>query len=186
MDQQTVLTIFVALCALAMLIQAGMLIGVFLVAKRMEAKVTALMPEIQGIVGQVQTTIPEVRAVIPQVQSIVASTKQIVEETKKHASDIGIKATAVAEVAKGQVMKLDALLTDFSDRAKVQLDRAEMVLDDTMSRTQQTVTVVQQGVLSPIREVHGLVAGVRAAIGHLGRSRRPTVDHATSDEEMFI
>ena len=55
-----------------------------------------------------------------------------------------------------------------------------------MSRTQQTVSVVQNGVLAPIREVHGMLAGIRAAIGHLGRTRRPSVDHATADEEMFI
>jgi len=61
-----------------------------------------------------------------------------------------------------------------------------MVLDDTMTRVQETVSIVQRGVLRPVREVHGILSGVRTAIAHIGRGGRPTVDHATSDEEMFI
>jgi hypothetical protein len=66
------------------------------------------------------------------------------------------------------------------------MDRVELVLDDAMSRTQQTVAVVQRGILSPIREVNGMLAGLRTAIMTLARGSRPTVDHATADEEMFI
>jgi hypothetical protein len=61
-----------------------------------------------------------------------------------------------------------------------------MVLDDTMGRAQETVSIVQRTVLRPIREIHGVLSGIRTSIAHLGRSGRPTVDHATSDEEMFI
>ena len=66
------------------------------------------------------------------------------------------------------------------------MERAEMVLDDAMTRTQQTVAMVHRGVIRPVREVHGIFAGFRTALSHLGRGGRPTVDHATSDEEMFI
>ena len=61
-----------------------------------------------------------------------------------------------------------------------------MVLDDTMTRVQSTVSVVQRTLLRPIREVQGVVSGFRTAVQHLGRASRSTVDHATSDEEMFI
>ena len=61
-----------------------------------------------------------------------------------------------------------------------------MVMDDTMTRVQETVSVVQRGVLRPVREVHGVIAGVRMAFAHFNRRNRSTVDHATSDEEMFI
>ena len=89
-------------------------------------------------------------------------------------------------LAKQQLVKVDGLLDDASTRAKVQMERAEMVLDDTMTRFQSTVSVVQRGVLRPIREVHGFLTGIRTALQYLGRSSRSTVDHATSDEEMFI
>jgi hypothetical protein len=37
-----------------------------------------------------------------------------------------------------------------------------------------------------VREATAVLAGVRAAVTTLVADRRPTVDHVTQDEEMFI
>jgi hypothetical protein len=105
---------------------------------------------------------------------------------EKHIEHIGATSSSILDVTKQQLARVDELLGDATIRAKVQMERAEMVLDDTMTRVQETVSYVQSGVLRPVREVYGVLAGIRTALTHLGRSGRPTVDHATSDEEMFI
>ncbi len=168
MDDRTLLillTIFVGLSAIAMLTQAGMLIGLFIVARRMQEKVTPLIPEIQGVVGV---------------------TKRTIDRVEKHVDKIGTSSAEILEITKQQLDKVDELLTDAATRAKVQMERAEMVLDDTMTRVQKTVSVVQTGVLRPVREVQGVLAGIRTTLHYLGRAGRSSVDHATSDEEMFI
>ncbi|MGA8026801.1 MAG: hypothetical protein WB992_06615 [Bryobacteraceae bacterium] len=165
MDQNTLLTIFVACAALAMIIQAAMLIGLFVVARKLQAQVAPIIPKVEGI---------------------VAVTRRTAESVEKYVDKIGGTTSAILDVTKQQLAKIDELITDASTRAKVQMERAEMVLDDSMNRVQETVSVVQSGVLRPIREVYGVAAGIRTALSHLGRGRRPTVDHATSDEEMFI
>jgi len=168
MDEHTLLillTIFVGLATIAMLIQAGTLLGLFLVARTLQQKVTPMIPEIQGIVGV---------------------TRRTVESVEKHIDKIGNTSSGILDLTKQELARVDDLLADATTRAKVQMERAEMVLDDTMTRVQTTVSTVQSGVLRPVREVHGIVAGIRTAIAHLGRGGRPTVDHATSDEEMFI
>ena len=168
MDQNTLLIlliIFVALSAIAMLIQASMLVGLFLVARKLQQAIMPMVPQIQGIVG---------------------TTRRTAERVEKHVEKIGSLSTAILDTTKQQVSKIDELLTDATTRAKVQMERAEMILDDSMARVQETVTTVQSGVLRPIREVHGVLAGFRTFFTYLGRGGRPTVDHATSDEEMFI
>ncbi|MGI8961049.1 MAG: hypothetical protein ACR2IV_15045 [Bryobacteraceae bacterium] len=165
MDQQTLLTIFVIVAAVALVIQAGMLIGLFVVARGLQAKVTAILPDVQNVIG---------------------ISKRTLESVEKHVNKIGTTSGAILDVTKQQLAKVDDLLTDATTRAKVQMERAEMVLDDAMTRTQQTVSLVQRGVVRPVREVYGVFAGIRTTLSHLGRSGRPTVDHATSDEEMFI
>ncbi|HEX4167088.1 MAG TPA: hypothetical protein VHZ55_16610 [Bryobacteraceae bacterium] len=165
MDQNTLLTIFVAVAAIALLIQAIALVGMFLVARDVKAKVFELWPQISEIVG---------------------IAKKTAAGAEKHVDKIGVTSAGILELTKQQVLKVDELLNDASTRAKVQMERAEMVLDDTMTRVQSTVSVVQRGVIRPIREVHGLVSGVRTAVQYFGRASRSTVDHATSDEEMFI
>jgi hypothetical protein len=61
-----------------------------------------------------------------------------------------------------------------------------MVLDDSIGRVHETVTVLHDGILRPLREVNGIVAGLRAGIGYLLGNRRPSVAQATHDDEMFI
>lgn len=167
MDQTLLilLTIFVAVSALALLIQASMLIGLLVVARRLQQKLMPLIPEVEAILGVVRRT---------------------AERVEKHVEQIGTTSSAILDVTKQQLARVDELLSDATTRAKVQMERAEMVLDDTMTRVQHTVSSVQSGVLRPVREVHGILAAIRTALAYLGRGGRSTVDHATSDEEMFI
>lgn len=168
MDEHTllvVMTVFVIIAAIALLIQAVALAGVFAIALQMRNKVLAIWPEVEAIMG---------------------AAKRTTQGAQKNIDVIGATSTKMLEMARMQLEKVDSLLDDASTRAKVQMERAEMVLDDTMNRVQSTVSVVQRGVLRPIREVHGVLSGVRTAITHFGRASRSTVDHATSDEEMFI
>ncbi len=169
MDQNNtlliLLTVFVAISAIALLSGAIASVGLLFVARDLRAKLTTVWPEIQSIVG---------------------SSRRTADSAEKHIASIGASSVAILEVTKQQLAKVDELLTDASTRAKVQMERAEMVMDDTMTRVQETVSIVQKGVLRPVREVQGIVAGVRMAISHLSRASRATVDHATSDEEMFI
>jgi methyl-accepting chemotaxis protein len=168
MDQNTlllVLTIFVAIVAIAFLAQAIAVVVLVGVLREFRTKVMAILPEVQAIIGVVRRTS---------------------ENVEKNVERIGETSNQILDATKRQVGKVDQLLSDASTRAKAQMERAEMVLDDTMGRVQHTVTYVQAGVLRPVREVYGIMAGVRTALRYLTRGSRATVDHATADEEMFI
>jgi len=165
MDQQTLLLVFVAVSAAALLLQACMLIGIYAVSRKTQARVTEMLPEVQRVLGDAQTTL---------------------QETQKYVKEVGTKASTILDSAKIQVARLEEVVTDASARAKVQLERAEMVLDDTMDKAQGTINLLHRGIMAPIREVHGVLTGLRAAFSHLARSKRPSVESVTADEEMFI
>jgi hypothetical protein len=168
MDQHTLLVlliIFVGISAVALFIQAATLLGLFFVARDIRAKVFAVWPEVQQAIG---------------------ISRRTVEQVEKHVDKIGSASVEIVATTKQQVAKVDELLNDATSRAKVQMERAEMVLDDTMMRMQETVSIVQRTILRPVREIHGFWSGIRAALHYIGRGSRPTVDHVTSDEEMFI
>jgi hypothetical protein len=168
MDQQNLLlimTIFVVVAAVALLIGTIALIAIFVTSKRTQDKITELMPTVSRVLLSAELTLAE---------------------TRTHVIDIGAKTNSILDTTKVQVARIDELLNDASARAKVQLERAEMVLDDAMDKTQSTVGLIHRGIVTPIREVHGVLTGLRAAIFHLGRSRRPSVEKVTADEEMFI
>ena len=108
------------------------------------------------------------------------------EQSRKQITEVTTKANDVLDTTRLQIGKVEDLLTDVTARAKVQMDRAELVLDDTLGRVQETVVLLHSGVMKPLREINGVSAGIRAAISHVLKGRRPSVAQATHDEEMFI
>ena len=158
------MTVFVALAAVALIIQAGMLFGIYKAARGMQDNTQRLMPKIEGLLETSKQTLEESRQ---QIRDITAKTSDILENTRK------------------QVVRIDALLGDATERARIQMDRAELVLDDAMTRAQQTVALVHGGVVKPIQQIHGVAAGLRTAVTFLMRGR-PNPAEAHADEEMFI
>lgn len=165
MDQNTLLTIFVSVSAVALLIQAGLLFGIYKSSRSLSDNLQRLMPKMNSLLETSRTT---------------------VEESRKQIADISNRTTEILDLGRRQMVRLDEVLEDATTRARVQFDRVEMVLDDTMGRVQDTVAIVHNGVLKPLKEVQGVAAGVRAAFFFLLRGRRPNPSNATVDEEMFI
>jgi ElaB/YqjD/DUF883 family membrane-anchored ribosome-binding protein len=167
-----VMTSFVIISAIALCIQAGMLAGIYKTIQRMQETINPLVPKVESLVEKTSATVEQ-------------SSRQITEITTR-ANDILESSKDILDSTKRQVAIVEDLVGDAAVRARVQMDRAELVLDDTLSRAHETIAVFHDGVMRPLREVNGLAAGIRAALGALARGNRPTPDQATSDEEMFI
>jgi cell division protein FtsL len=167
MDQQTlltVMTVFVCISAIALLIQMGMLIGIYRATRGMQESVQRLLPKIE---------------------SLIDTSRQTIEDSRKQILDITSKTNDILEIARKQMERVDEVLEDATARAHVQLERADLVLDDVMERAHNTVAAVHTGIMKPLREIQGVAAGLRTAIQFLMRGR-PNPTQATSDEEMFI
>jgi len=167
-----VMTLFVIVAAVALCIQAGLLFGIYKATKTLQEQTMAMMPQVRSILTKSEETLEQSR-------------KHIVEITAK-VSEMTSKASDMMDIGRAQLVKLDAVISDASTRAKVQIERAEMVVDDTVSRVHHSVTAVHNGILKPVREVQGVAAGVKAAVQHFVRGNRPSVAQATQDDEMFI
>jgi ABC-type transporter Mla subunit MlaD len=122
----------------------------------------------------------------PRAESILVSAKETLDQTRTQVADLSAKANDVLDTTRSQLGRVEGLLTEVTSRAKAQMDRAELVLDDTLGRVHETVAVLHNGVMKPVREVSGLAAGFKAALAHLMKGGRPNVSQATHDEEMFI
>ncbi len=168
MDQTTLLYLmiaFVFIAAVALCIQAGMLVGLNKKTKSLQEAITPL---------------------VPKVESLVQSTQAAVEQSRRQIAEITERANEILESTKSQLAMVEEVVGDATARAKVQLERVELVLDDTLSRAHETVALFHNGIMKPLRELTGVAAGIRAALAFLSRGNRPSVAQATSDEEMFI
>jgi len=182
MDQQALLIImavFVAVAAIALAIQAGMLYGIYKSSRAMQDNVARLAPKVESLAESSRVAIAESRVKIAEI------TTKVSEVTTK-ISEITIKTTEILDLTRRQLERVDDFLSDTTTRARVQLDRVEMVVDDAMDRTQETIALVHGGIMKPIREINGVVVGLKAAMEYLLRGNRRSPDKVTADEEMFI
>jgi hypothetical protein len=172
---ENLLPLFVALTAVSVLMQAGILIALYLAVRKTSARMESLAEEVKTkvlpTVEAAQATLAELR---PKLQIV---TDKLVESTI---------------LVRAQVERIDATVNDVVDRARLQVIRADDLLTRTLDRVEQTSEVVQKTVVSPVRQFSGLIQGVTAGLefffsthshknGDSRKNRRPV-----PQDEMFI
>ena len=169
MDNQTVflavIAVFVAVSAAALIFQAAMLYGTYKASRELRDRIIPLTVKVDALVETSHKTIDEARL---KMGEVVTRTNQILD------------------IAKQQMETVSEVVEDASERTRRQLKNAEIVVEDALARAQETVEMVHKGILTPIRGINGVAAGVRAALTFLLRGTRPSPDQVTVDEEMFI
>jgi methyl-accepting chemotaxis protein len=168
------LTVFIALTAIAVLLQAGVLLAMYLtmrkMSQRMEALATEVRVKVMPTVEQAQEMLSTAR---PKVQGIVENLE------------------SAAKLVRSQVERVDATVNDVMDRARLQIIRGDELLTRTLDRVEQTSEMVQKTVVSPVRQFSGLLQGITVGLEFLfgGRGRRNGSRgerRPVPQDEMFI
>jgi ABC-type transporter Mla subunit MlaD len=159
------MAIAVLISSIALLLSAFASVGTYLAVRKMQSQVSPL---------------------VPQVTEFLVNSHAALDEALKQFRETGDKTQAVLTDVRAEVASFSAARTDITDRLQAQVQRIELVLDDSLVNIQEIVSAVHGGVIKPIREVTGLVSGVRTAVRSFFSRRRPSVAQATQDEEIFI
>jgi ABC-type transporter Mla subunit MlaD len=159
------MAIAVVISSISLLTSALASIGLFRAVRRLEAKVEPLVPEALGALADMRHTL---QATVTQVRELSDRAKDVLDQSQT------------------QVEHFSAAREEVTHRLRVQAERIELVLEDSLSRFQEVVHTLHSGVMRPVREVNGVVSGIRTAFSAYLSGRRPSVAQATSDEEMFI
>lgn len=168
----TVMQWAVIVAGVAIVVQTILLFAMFLASRAMRRQVTALAEKVEPVAESAKQTLE--------------TTREVLGEVRGYAKEYAAKGNEILDLTRQQLGRVDELMGDAVLRTRTQMDRIEMVLDDTMSRFQETTTLLQSGIVKPLRQVAGITAGVRTALTAVFGGRRTTVEQATHDEEMFI
>jgi ABC-type transporter Mla subunit MlaD len=162
---RVIITIGVAASWVTILVMAVAMLWIYRSSRRLEEKLGLLVERVSPVLDSARSLVDDAR---PKIQEII------------------VRAAEISASARDQMTRLDALVTETSDCVRVQIERIDVVVGDAVNRVQETTAAVQSTILKPVREVNGVISGVRAALSTLARGNRASVDHATQDEEMFI
>jgi ABC-type transporter Mla subunit MlaD len=210
-----VVTVAVAVGCLAIVVQAFVVLALARAIRSMQQKFEPVLERAQPAIEQIPPTIARIEetlqkagpviekigpllervgAAVDNVTPLAKSTGEVLSNTNKILVDLRPKVSEMAEEAVGiaksgreGVERVGEFLRDAGDRAHTRLEQIDRTVENTVGQVDQVGEVVKRAVMAPVREVNGLAAGISAAVSTLvSRPRRPSVDEATQDEEMFI
>jgi hypothetical protein len=169
MENSNYLIFFVALTAIALLVQAGMLVGMYLAMRKTGARMEALADEVKTKLLPTAET----------AQAMMIDLRPKIENILTNASDS-------SSLIRAQMQRMDAVLNDILDRTRLQVIRADELITRTIDRVENTTEIVHKTVVSPVRQISGLVQGVTTGLEFLIGGRRNRDGSRVAQDEMFI
>ncbi len=167
----TLLMYFIAVTTFAVVIQAGILVALYLSVRKSSARMEALATEFK------EKALPTMETA----QSMITELRPKIEALATNVSES-------STLVRNQLTRLDATLTDVLDRTRLQVIRADELLNRTMDKVEETSEVVHKTVVSPLRQVSGLMTAISTGVEvFLGQKRRqPKNGMGVPQDEMFI
>ena len=162
------LTIFIAVTAAAVVLQAGILLGMFLAVRKTSARMEALAEEVKT---KVLPTVATAQAMLVELRPKIETAVTNVSET--------------TTMLRAQLQRIDATVSDVIDRSRLQVIRADDMVTRTLDKVEETTERVQEGIVSPVRRLNGMIRAVTAAFEYLTHARRRGGVTVPQDE-MFI
>jgi hypothetical protein len=168
---ETLLRFFMIATVFAVALQAGILVALYLTIRKTTAKMDALATQV--------TT-----KALPTIETV----QDLLVELRPKIDVISVNAVESSNLVRNQLARIDATLTDTLDRARLQVIRADELLNRTMDRVEETSDAVHKTVISPIRQINGLMSAITTGVEVLfGQKRRqPKNGAGVPQDEMFI
>jgi hypothetical protein len=167
----TLLKFFIAVTAVAVVVQAGILVGLFLTLRKSTAKMEALALEATS-------------KILPTVETV----QNLLVELRPRIEVVSVNVAESSNLVRNQLGRFDATITDALDRTRLQVIRADELLNRTMDKVEETSEAVHKTVISPLRQVNGLMTVISTGVEvFLGQKKRHRKNGAgVPQDEMFI
>jgi methyl-accepting chemotaxis protein len=143
--------------------------------------------KVEPLVDRLGPMVDRFEAFVTSGTTLVNSGNKVLEENRPRIADITAETLVIAKTARQQAERIGELIDDVNGRAKTRIAQIDQAVDHTVEQVEHASEAVKSAVLKPVKEVNGLVAGVKAALSTYAQGgNRNSPEHATQDEEMFI
>jgi len=160
---------FIVVATLAIVIQMGILLAMFI-------QVRIAIRTFTQIATQFQV----------RMDPILLRTNRILEDSEDRIRSIMSDAAELTLVARMQAQKVDRVFTDAVERLRIQVIRADRILTGTLEMVESAGSTFRDNLWKPIRQVTAVVRGIKAGLDFFSGNRRPQPEAARQDEELFI
>jgi hypothetical protein len=165
---------FVAVTALAVVLQAVMM--------------TAIFFSVRNLSKQIQETTAEIRS---HVAPILGRIQMIVDEVHPQISNMVADAAHITQLARNQVQHADRVVGEAVERLRMQVAHADQILTGAMETVEEAGATMRRTVLGPVQSITAIIRGVQTGLEFFrSNRRRPSAEGPAAveaqDESLFI
>jgi hypothetical protein len=161
---------FIVIAAVAIVIQMGILLGMFIQMRASIENLTRLANDLKA-----------------RVEPILTRTNRILEDSEDRIASIMGDAAEITRLARGQAQKVDRVFTDAVERLRIQVIRADHILTGALEVVEDAGSKVRKTLWGPINQASALLKGLKVGLDFIrGQKRKADSDTSIEDEELFI
>ena len=141
------LMIFVGMVAVAMVVQAFVVVFAALGAYKARKRLMAIVEEVR------EKALPT-----------IDSTRNLVHELHPKVRTIADNFVETSHVVRSKAQEFDATISNVNQRARAQTDRVDDMVSSVLDTTAGIASTFQKGVQVPVREFNGIMSGLKAGL----------------------
>src|SRR6476469_9412446 len=166
-----IITIFVVVAAVAIVVQMGILLALYLALRRTSERM-------EGIAGRLEQ----------QATPVLATAAAILDDAKPKIAEITTNLAETSASVRSHVTEAGHANSEIMERARLQAARLDEFVISAAQKVEATSELLQHKVLSPMRRVRAVVTALNAGLSFFKSTRSPRRNSSgeVEDEEMFI
>jgi hypothetical protein len=166
-SSQTLLVVFIAVAAISILMQAGFSVATFFAARKAQKKIMNLADDVR------LHALPAIISSRELIQDVTPKLKLITENL-----------TTISTTLRSRTDQVSGLVGNVTERAQVQASRVDGMVKGTLDGLTNAVHAIEQRVAVPVRQVNGILNGLRAGMDVM-RKKTPT-NHLDPEDDLFV
>ena len=170
--QETLLIVFIGVLSIAFLLQSLLFFGMYRSIRRIAERMDDLGKDL----------FRHVDAISSKVEEALTTIKSAAENLKPITQNL----VGTTQIVHRRVVELDDFLAEATRIGRQEIARIQRTIQFASRRTEETVEILQNTVLTPISEIGAVVQALKVGLNVLFRRRRNPSNTSAHDEEMFI
>lgn len=162
--------VFIFLVALALLVQAVVMVAAYLHLRRLTQSWTRLANELE-------------HRALPFLDRL----NRLLEDSHAHWQRMTTDAAELVHLIRVNGQKFDRLLTEATDRLRLQIIHLDRLVTGALATLEDASAELRKSVLEPVKTATALIHGVKAGLELLrGRNQIPERRRQAEDEGLFV
>lgn len=160
---------FIVIAAVAIVIQMGVMVGMYFQFKQTSEQMTRIVRDIDS-----------------RLSPILLRMNRILEDSEDRITSIVGDAAEITRIARGQAQKVDRVFTDAVERLRIQVVHADQILTGALEVIEDTGSRVRRTLTGPVMQVSAVLKGIKVGLDFIRGQQRRSPEAAAADDELFI